>query len=74
MYLGLRYQGTDTTLMVEKPACSDVLAGYADSFKILHQQEFGFNFEEREILIDIVRVRSVGKNQTIFATKIERAA
>ena len=34
-------------------------------FKLLHEQEFGFNFTARQILIDNIRVRSIGFTQTI---------
>jgi N-methylhydantoinase A/oxoprolinase/acetone carboxylase beta subunit len=39
---------------------STVESLYSEAFKKQHQTEFGFNFAEREILIDNVRVRSVG--------------
>ena len=73
-YLGLRYTGTDTSIMVHRPDNDNQFEAYTSSFKQQHQTEFGFNFDEREILIDTVRVRSVGTSQTIHADKIKPKA
>ncbi|MDD9898074.1 MAG: hydantoinase B/oxoprolinase family protein, partial [Candidatus Melainabacteria bacterium] len=54
-YLNLRYQGTDTQLMIEEPEDGD----YAKVFKQRYKQEFGFDLEDREILVDDIRVRVV---------------
>jgi 5-oxoprolinase (ATP-hydrolysing) len=67
-YLNLRYEGTDTSIMVEKPADSD----YAESFRLAHQREFGFWLTKRRVLIDNIRVRSVGRSQTITPIRIEK--
>ncbi|KAF5013268.1 hypothetical protein FDECE_697 [Fusarium decemcellulare] len=53
-FLNLRYDGSDTSLMVEKPTDS---WDFEDAFVRIHYQEFGFT-PERDILIDDVRVRS----------------
>lgn len=47
--------------MVERPSDDD----YAESFRLSHQREFGFWLTKRRVLIDNVRVRSVGKSRTI---------
>jgi 5-oxoprolinase (ATP-hydrolysing) len=65
-YLNLRYEGTDTSIMVEKPLDGD----YAEMFRQSHQREFGFWLTKRRVLVDNVRVRSVGKSKTINAQRI----
>lgn len=57
-YLNMRYQGSDTALMIKKP---QVGIDFAHAFKQRHQQEFGFT-QPRDILVDDVRVRSIGKS------------
>ncbi|KAM0266706.1 hypothetical protein ACHAPA_006628 [Fusarium lateritium] len=54
-FLNLRYDGSDTSLMVEKPQDSWDFEG---TFTQQHYQEFGFTPTGRDILIDDVRVRS----------------
>jgi 5-oxoprolinase (ATP-hydrolysing) len=68
-YLNLRYEGTDTSIMVEKPIDGD----YAEMFRQSHQREFGFWLTKRRVLVDNIRVRSVGKSKTINAIKIAKA-
>ena len=64
VFLNLRYNGTDTSIMVKQEA--DVSVEFFErKFKELHEQEFGFNFPSRSILIDNIRVRSVGTSETI---------
>ncbi|CAH1451622.1 unnamed protein product [Lactuca virosa] len=55
-YLNLRYEGTDTAIMVKGKSGSD----YAVEFVKLFQQEYGFKLENRNILICDVRVRGIG--------------
>ncbi|XP_071726369.1 5-oxoprolinase 1 [Rutidosis leptorrhynchoides] len=54
-YLNLRYEGTDTAIMV-KGSGND----FADEFVKLFQQEYGFKLKNRNILICDVRVRGIG--------------
>ncbi|KAD4384817.1 hypothetical protein R6Q59_011033 [Mikania micrantha] len=54
-YLNLRYEGTDTAIMV-KGSGND----YDVEFVKLFQQEYGFKLENRSILICDVRVRGIG--------------
>jgi len=54
--------------MVETPENSN----YRESFRNLHEREFGFILENREIIIENVRVRSMGKYRTITSNEIER--
>lgn len=75
-YLNLRYIGTNTSIMIESPATTSsdevsVEQLYSRAFEKQHQLEFGFNFEARQILIDNIRVRSVGKKQTIRPQMID---
>jgi 5-oxoprolinase (ATP-hydrolysing) len=56
-FLNLRYQGTDTALMVEEPADGR----FTEAFIRTYKREFGFSLEHREILIDGLRIRSIGQ-------------
>jgi 5-oxoprolinase (ATP-hydrolysing) len=67
-YFNLRYEGTDTSIMVERPADND----YGESFRQSHQREFGFWLTQRRVLVDNVRVRSVGKSKTIHSVPIDK--
>jgi 5-oxoprolinase (ATP-hydrolysing) len=56
-YLNLRYQGTDTSLMIlEFPGCD-----LKKEFVHAHKREFGFEISGRDIQVDDLRVRAVGK-------------
>jgi 5-oxoprolinase (ATP-hydrolysing) len=59
LYLNMRYQGTDTSLMMIKPE-SDWDFGKA--FVERHEQEFGFTLPDRDILVDDIRVRGIGQS------------
>ncbi|KAL2845494.1 Hydantoinase B/oxoprolinase-domain-containing protein [Aspergillus pseudoustus] len=62
-FLNMRYQGSDTSLMIALPKKDVADAGRA--FEARHTQEFGFSQSARNILIDDVRVRSVGKSRVL---------
>jgi 5-oxoprolinase (ATP-hydrolysing) len=55
-YLNLRYQGTDTAIMI--PGSED--GDYAAAFEAVYRREFGFVLSDRDILVDDLRVRSEG--------------
>lgn len=56
-YLNMRYQGTETAIMVLEPADGD----FKEEFKRMHLREFAFlSPDERPIIVDDVRVRGVG--------------
>ncbi|KAJ2755864.1 hypothetical protein IWQ56_006376, partial [Coemansia nantahalensis] len=55
-FLNMRYDGTDTAIMVPEPADGD----YGARFEALHRREFGFVLGDRRILIDDLRVRATG--------------
>uniref|UniRef100_A0A2K2AS26 5-oxoprolinase n=1 Tax=Populus trichocarpa TaxID=3694 RepID=A0A2K2AS26_POPTR len=60
-YLNLRYEGTDTAIMVKKHVNEDGSGSdYAVEFVKLFQQEYGFKLQNRNILICDVRVRGIG--------------
>ncbi|XP_074282946.1 5-oxoprolinase 1 [Silene latifolia] len=60
-YLNLRYEGTDTAIMVKRQDADDCsLFDYAIEFVKLFQQEYGFKLKNRNILVCDVRVRGVG--------------
>lgn len=59
-YLNMRYQGTETSMMILALANGD----FKSEFLKRHLQEFNFNFpEDRPILVDDVRVRGIGKGE-----------
>jgi 5-oxoprolinase (ATP-hydrolysing) len=57
-FLHLRYQGTDTAMMIARPDDDD----YETAFRNAYLQEFGFDLAGRSILIDDIRVRARGKS------------
>ncbi|PGH17989.1 hypothetical protein AJ80_04610 [Polytolypa hystricis UAMH7299] len=61
-YLNMRYRGTESALMIIKPDSSrgDDWA-YGQAFIRQHEQEFGFTLPDRDIIVDDVRVRAIGK-------------
>ncbi len=56
-FLNLRYQGTDTPLMIAQPHDHD----FAGAFCRAYQREFGFSLQGRDILVQDLRVRSRGR-------------
>ncbi|KAF4125410.1 5-oxoprolinase (ATP-hydrolysing), partial [Geosmithia morbida] len=64
LFLNMRYRGSDTTLMIQSPG---KISEFGAAFVNRHQQEFGFT-QPREILVDDVRVRSIGKGVDIKLT------
>ncbi|RMZ46598.1 hypothetical protein AFCA_012137 [Aspergillus flavus] len=60
-FLNMKYQGSDTTLMIRKP---DQLSDFGAAFNTRHAQEFGFS-QSRDILIDDIRVRSIGRSRVV---------
>ena len=67
-YLNLRYQGTDTAIMIERSDDDD----FATIFKEQYQREFGFVLSGRDILVDDLRVRSVGSSQTLQSFPLDK--
>ncbi|AGF77469.1 N-methylhydantoinase B/acetone carboxylase, alpha subunit [Desulfocapsa sulfexigens DSM 10523] len=67
-YLNLRYQGTDGSLMIEKPADGD----FAKAFQTRYMREFGFELPGRAVLVDDLRVRSIGKASKLKSFLVDR--
>ncbi|KAJ3104895.1 hypothetical protein HDU97_008753 [Phlyctochytrium planicorne] len=59
IYLNLRYEGTDTSIMTLKPEDS---WDFTKPFIAKHAQEFGFSLPDRNIIIDDLRIRGIGKS------------
>lgn len=58
-YLNLRYEGTETSLMIlEEDSNWDFEKWFADA----HKREFGFVFNNKIIIVDDVRIRAIGKS------------
>jgi 5-oxoprolinase (ATP-hydrolysing) len=65
----MRYRGTESALMIVKPEKEDVEKefegdgwAFGKAFVKQHQQEFGFTLPDRDIIVDDVRVRGIGKS------------
>ncbi|KAM3325412.1 5-oxoprolinase 1 [Capsicum chacoense] len=73
-YLNLRYEGTDTTIMVKRPINDDGSGGdYAAEFVKLFQREYGFKLQNRSIIICDVRVRGVGVTNILKPRAVDSA-
>ncbi|QLL32484.1 hypothetical protein HG536_0C06540 [Torulaspora globosa] len=58
-YLNLRYEGTETSLMILQ---RNEEYAFERWFSEAHQQEFGFSFSDKSIIVDDIRVRAIGKS------------
>uniref|UniRef100_A0A3Q7HY45 5-oxoprolinase n=1 Tax=Solanum lycopersicum TaxID=4081 RepID=A0A3Q7HY45_SOLLC len=73
-YLNLRYEGTDTAIMVKRPINDDGSGGdYAAEFVKLFQREYGFKLQNRSIVICDVRVRGVGVTNILKPRPLDSA-
>jgi 5-oxoprolinase (ATP-hydrolysing) len=67
-YLNMRYRGTESALMIIKPSKEEAKDfdgddwAFGKAFVKQHDQEFGFTLPDRDIIIDDVRVRGIGKS------------
>ncbi|GAA5815878.1 hypothetical protein MFLAVUS_009397 [Mucor flavus] len=59
VYLNLRYDGTDCALMTLQPKIDNW--DFESAFFELYTQEFGFLLTGRDIIVDDIRVRGIGK-------------
>jgi 5-oxoprolinase (ATP-hydrolysing) len=59
VYLNLRYDGTDCALMTLQPSPENW--DFEKAFHELYIQEFGFLLKGRDIIVDDIRVRGIGK-------------
>ncbi|KAJ5349197.1 hypothetical protein N7541_006924 [Penicillium brevicompactum] len=58
-YLNMRYEGSDTSLMILKPTDS---VDFLEEFRVRHRREFNFN-SERPVLVDDIRVRTIASSK-----------
>jgi 5-oxoprolinase (ATP-hydrolysing) len=58
-YLNMRYRGTESALMIIKPEDN---WDFGTAFVKHHRYEFGFTLDDRDIIVDDVRVRGIGKS------------
>ena len=73
LYLNLRYDKTDCSLMVPAFEFSkalesltidtDLLGSFEPNFAKKYQADFGFSLPDRDIIVDDVRVRAIGKTK-----------
>ncbi|KAF9898987.1 hypothetical protein BX616_003390 [Lobosporangium transversale] len=61
IYLNLRYDGTDCALMTLKPQAEDDW-NFSSAFVENYKYEFGFHLPDRDIIVDDIRIRSIGKS------------
>ncbi|KAI2638964.1 Hydantoinase B/oxoprolinase-domain-containing protein [Hypomontagnella submonticulosa] len=68
-YLNMRYRGTESALMIIKPSEEQAKTSYegddwafGKAFVNHHRYEFGFTLDDRDIIVDDVRVRGIGKS------------
>ena len=68
-YLNMRYRGTESALMIVKPTKeeADQMFGgdtwaFGKAFVKQHESEFGFTLPDRDVLVDDVRARGIGKS------------
>jgi 5-oxoprolinase (ATP-hydrolysing) len=59
--LNLRYDGTDTAMMIPEPSDGD----FASAFRARFEREYGFDLAGRDLIVDDVRVRGVGKTELL---------
>lgn len=67
-YLNMRYRGTESALMVVKPSSEEAKEehggeewAFGKAFVKQHEHEFGFTLPDRDIIVDDVRARGIGK-------------
>ncbi|XP_061341150.1 5-oxoprolinase 1 [Gastrolobium bilobum] len=74
-YLNLRYEGTDTAIMVKGQIAEDGKScDYVTEFLRLFQQEYGFKLQNRKIVICDVRVRGIGVTNILRPQALEPAS
>ncbi|KAG0557889.1 hypothetical protein KC19_11G164600 [Ceratodon purpureus] len=71
MLLNLRYEGTDTAMMIREPEDSsgDFAAGFLKQFR----QEYGFELQRKAILISDVRVHATGITNILRPVVLDKA-
>ncbi|KAK1728477.1 hydantoinase B/oxoprolinase [Colletotrichum acutatum] len=69
LFLNLRYKGTNSSLMIRKPEES---WDFTREFVEHHEEEFGFVLD-RDILVEDIRVRALGKTPDSNVTSVSQA-
>ncbi|KAL5711476.1 5-oxoprolinase (ATP-hydrolyzing) [Ranunculus cassubicifolius] len=70
-YLNLRYEGTDTAIMVKGQSSQMLDTDFAIEFVKMFEQEYGFKLQNRKILICDVRVRGIGVTNILKPRELE---
>uniref|UniRef100_A0A1I7TQH1 5-oxoprolinase n=1 Tax=Caenorhabditis tropicalis TaxID=1561998 RepID=A0A1I7TQH1_9PELO len=74
-FMHMRYEKTDTAIMIswniEK---TEDLGGFLEEFRQTYRREFGFVLEDRNIIIDDVRIRTRGKAGYHVEKEIKKGA
>jgi 5-oxoprolinase (ATP-hydrolysing) len=73
-FVNCRYHGTDTTIMVPVTDSNPASAKFVEDFIVLYKREFGFELLGRDILVDDLRVRAVGKSTSSSSSSSGSAA
>jgi 5-oxoprolinase (ATP-hydrolysing) len=60
-FLNLRYAGSDTTFMIQRPESGT----FAEAFVAEHKRQFSFIMPGRDVLVEDVRVRATAKSPSI---------
>ncbi|KAJ5446106.1 Hydantoinase B/oxoprolinase [Penicillium cf. griseofulvum] len=78
-YLNMRYRGTESALMILKPSKEEADLhfegdewAFGKAFMKQHDQEFGFTLPDRDIMVDDVRVRGIGKGFKISEKTVDQ--
>lgn len=78
-YLNMRYRGTESALMISKPSREEVDSkfngddwAFGQFFVKQHEQEFGFTLPDRDIIIDDVRARGIGKSFEMLEKTVDQ--
>ncbi|CAM6046469.1 unnamed protein product [Sphagnum compactum] len=69
VFLNLRYEGTDTAMMIKDPDDGN----YATAFVRQFRQEYGFELQKKAILISDVRVRGIGSTNILRPVVLNKA-
>lgn len=59
--LNMRFEGTDTSLMVLPEVTGAAPDDYLNAFKRVYKSEFGFVLEGKPVIVDDIKVRGIGK-------------
>lgn len=67
--LHLRYEGTDTPLLIEFTEYQEMI----NQFETAHQRQFGFVSRAKNIVVEALSVESIGINETMIDPVVENA-